>query len=96
MTEGLGMGQRAAERKPEDFDRMSADNIAPLVVWLGSNESKDVTGQVFLVSGGTISVAEGWRRGPTTSQDDRWDPAELGKVIPDLLAQSTGSSTMAT
>src|SRR5438105_2946879 len=82
--------------KPEDFDRMSADNIAPLVVWLGSNESKDVTGNVFLVSGGTISVAEGWRRGPTTSQNDRWDPAELGKVVPDLLAQSTGQSTMAT
>jgi NAD(P)-dependent dehydrogenase (short-subunit alcohol dehydrogenase family) len=85
MTENLGMGQRAAERKPEDFDRMSPDNIAPLVVWLGSPESKDITGRVFLVSGGNIAVAEGWNRGPGENKDDRWDPAELGTVIPKLV-----------
>ena len=96
MTENLGMGQRAKDRKPEDFDRMSPENIAPLVVWLGSNESADVTGRVFLVMGGSISVAEGWRRGPGVKQDDRWDPAELGKVIPDLVKQAeapTGAPT---
>jgi NAD(P)-dependent dehydrogenase (short-subunit alcohol dehydrogenase family) len=87
MTEGLGMAQRAAERAADEFDRTAPENIAPLVVWLGSAEAKEVTGQVFLVSGGTISVAEGWRRGPTVSQDDRWDPAQLGKVVPDLVAQ---------
>jgi NAD(P)-dependent dehydrogenase (short-subunit alcohol dehydrogenase family) len=94
MTENLGMGQRAADRKPEEFDRFAPENIAPLVVWLGSPEAKDVTGRVFIVSGGTISVAEGWRRGPTASQDDRWDPAELGKIVPDLVAQAAPNSGM--
>lgn len=94
MTENLGMGQRAADVKPDEFDRFSPDNIAPTVVWLASEQAKDVTGQVFIVSGGTVSVAEGWRRGPTASQDDRWDPAELGKVIPDLLSQAQPQSTM--
>jgi len=89
MTENLGMGQRAKDRKPEDFDRMSPENIAPLVVWLGSNESADVTGRCFLVAGGNISVAEGWKRGPGKDKGDRWDPAELSKVIPELLADAS-------
>ena len=88
MTENLGMGARARERKPEDFDRMSAENIAPLVVWLGSPESKEITGRVFLVSGGRVAVAEGWNRGPSQDKGDRWEPAELGDVIPKLVAQA--------
>lgn len=94
MTENLGMGQRAADVEPGKFDPFSPDNIAPLVVWLGSPEAKDVTGRVFLVSGGRISVAEGWRRGPTAEQNDRWDPAELGKIVPDLVQRAQPNSTM--
>src|SRR3954447_14690343 len=82
MTENLGMGRAAADRKPEDFDSRHPDNIAPLVVWLGSPESKAVTGRVFNVAGGRISVAEGWHAAPGVDKGDRWDPAELGKVIP--------------
>jgi NAD(P)-dependent dehydrogenase (short-subunit alcohol dehydrogenase family) len=88
MTENLGMGQRAAERKPEEFDVYAPSNVAPLVVWLGSGESKGVTGRVFNVAGGRIGVAEGWRRGPEVDKGDRWDPAELSKVVPDLLDPS--------
>ena len=94
MTENLG-GAAGADVPPDKFDVFAPENIAPLVVWLGSAESKDVTGRVFLVAGGRISVAEGWRRGPTAQQDDRWDPAELGKVVPDLVAQATPNATMA-
>lgn len=60
----------------------------PLVVWLGSTESRDVTGQVFEVEGGKIRVAEGWAHGPQIDKGDRWDPAELGPVVTDLLAQA--------
>jgi NAD(P)-dependent dehydrogenase (short-subunit alcohol dehydrogenase family) len=94
MTEDLTPDRPAPE--PGRFDRSDPANIAPLVVWLGSAESRDITGRVFLVSGGTISVAEGWRRGPTVSQDDRWDPAALGAVIPDLVAKAQPNSTMRT
>src|SRR3954452_2072955 len=94
MTENLGMGQRAAERKPEEFNAMAPENIAPLVVWLGSSESKDITGRVFNVAGGRLSVAEGWHAGPGTDKGDRWDPAELGKVIPDLVADAAPNAEM--
>ena len=96
MTENLGMGARARERKPEEFDASSPDNIAPIVVWLGSAESKDVTGRVFLTSGGRLSVAQGWERGPTAEKDDRWDPAELGDIVPELVADARGNATMRT
>jgi len=88
MTENLGMGQRAAERKPEEFDAMAPENIAPLVVWLGSNLSAGVTGRVFNVAGGRISVAEGWHRGPEVDKGDRWDPAQLTEPIQQLLAEA--------
>src|SRR3569833_1189186 len=61
MTEGLTRWQSDG---PPDFDTRDADNIAPLVVWLGSDQARQITGRVFNVRGGMISVAEGWRAGP--------------------------------
>src|SRR5579884_1326797 len=42
MTENLNPNR--PEVKPEEFNARHPDNVAPLVVWLGSPESKDVTG----------------------------------------------------
>jgi NAD(P)-dependent dehydrogenase (short-subunit alcohol dehydrogenase family) len=72
----------------EGFDAMAPENISPLVVWLGSAESKDVTGKVFEVEGGVIRVAEGWTHGPQVDKGARWDPAELGPVVTELLAKA--------
>jgi len=71
-----------------DFDAMAPENISPLVVWLGSVESKDVTGKMFEVEGGIIRVAEGWAHGPQVDKGARWDPAELGTVVSDLLGKA--------
>jgi NAD(P)-dependent dehydrogenase (short-subunit alcohol dehydrogenase family) len=77
-------------KKPENgFDAMAPENIAPLVVWLGSGESRGVTGQVFEVSGGAISVAEGWREGPKVDKGARWDPRDVGSAVRDLLTKAT-------
>jgi NAD(P)-dependent dehydrogenase (short-subunit alcohol dehydrogenase family) len=86
MTENLRPGRPAPS--PADFDARSPDNIAPLVVWLGSAQSRGVTGRVFNVSGGVIGMAEGWRRGPARDKAARWTPGELGEVITGLLAQT--------
>lgn len=75
--------------KPQEgFDAMAPENVSPLVVWLGSAESRDVTGKVFEVEGGIIRVAEGWAHGPQVDKGVKWDPAELGPVVSDLLAKS--------
>ena len=95
MTENLGLGDPSVVRKPEDFDPLDPGNIAPLVVWLGSSESAEITGRVFNVQGDHISVAEGWVAGPAADKGDRWDPAELGKVVPDLVAKAARNANMA-
>ncbi|MEV0594703.1 SDR family oxidoreductase [Nonomuraea cavernae] len=88
MTEEVFARTMAA---PEEgtFDAMAPENVSPLVVWLGSAESKDVTGRVFEVEGGRICVMEGFRHGPATDKGDRWEPAELGPRISALLADAT-------
>jgi NAD(P)-dependent dehydrogenase (short-subunit alcohol dehydrogenase family) len=71
------------------FDAMAPENVSPLVVWLGSTESAHITGRVFEVEAGKITVADGWRRGPTVDKGARWDAAGLGPVVGDLLAKAT-------
>ena len=92
MTEGLRPDRPTP--KPEEFDARAPDNIAPLVVWLGSPESRDVTGRVFNVAGGRISVAEGWHAGPGVDKGDRWEPSELGSVVPNLVAKAAPNADM--
>ena len=70
------------------FDAMAPENVSPLVVWLGSAESRDVTGRVFEVAGGRIGVADGWREGPAVDKGARWEPDEVGAAVHDLLAKT--------
>ncbi len=77
-------------KKPEDgsFDHYDPANVAPLVVWLGSSESADVTGRVFEVEGGKISVADGWRSTEGVDKGAKWAPAEVGAGVKEALAKA--------
>lgn len=88
MTETVFADMMAAPDDPSAFDAMAPENISPLIVWLGSSEARDVTGRVFEVEGGKVSVADGWQHGPSVDKGDRWDPSELGAVVKDLLAKA--------
>lgn len=80
-------------KKPEDdsFDYYSPDSIAPLVVWLASLESQEVSGKIFELEGDKVSLVDGWRAGPVIKKGDKWQPEELGvavaKLIKDTLPQ---------
>jgi NAD(P)-dependent dehydrogenase (short-subunit alcohol dehydrogenase family) len=70
------------------FDAMDPANIAPLVVWLASPDSRDVTGRVFEAEGGMISVADGWQHGAPHDIGRRWEPAEIGPAVRELIAKA--------
>jgi NAD(P)-dependent dehydrogenase (short-subunit alcohol dehydrogenase family) len=77
-------------KKPDAaaFDHYDPANVAPLVVWLCSPLSGGVTGKVFEVEGGKISIADGWRTGKVRDKKARWEPEELGRTIMDLIADA--------
>lgn len=77
-------------KRPEDgsFDAWAPENVAPLVVWLGSEQSGQVTGQVFESQGGRISLGDGWRTGVTRDKGALWRVEEVGAAVAGLLAEA--------
>lgn len=75
-------------KKPESgFDAMDPANVSPVVVWLGSSQC-NVTGRMFEIAGGELSVADGWQHGAPFDKGDRYEPEEVGAVIADLLREA--------
>ena len=89
MTENLGMGQAPEEIK----EQLSPVHIAPIVTWLASPDSANVTGRVFDVTGRMISVSEGWHRGPSLENPPD-DVAELGPKVSELVVQARPNANM--
>jgi NAD(P)-dependent dehydrogenase (short-subunit alcohol dehydrogenase family) len=88
MTETVFADTMAAPDDPDAFDPAAPENISPLVAWLASARSAHVTGRMFEIEGGKVGVADGWQHGPTVDKGARWDAAELGPVVDDLLAKA--------
>jgi NAD(P)-dependent dehydrogenase (short-subunit alcohol dehydrogenase family) len=88
MTEQVFADSMAAPDDPDAFDEMAADNVAPLVVWLGSPDAATVSGRVFEVEGGKVSVADGWRHGRVIDKGARWEPIEVGAAVTELLGEA--------
>ncbi len=75
-------------RKPEEgFDAMDPANVSPLVVWLAS-PTCDVSGRMFEIAGGELSVATGWQHGTVFDKGSRLEPAEVGALVADLIREA--------
>lgn len=86
MTEGAFADMMKAP--DEGFDAMDPANVSPLVAWLASPASRDVTGRVFEVDGGRVSLCDGWRTGVEIDCGQRWEPADLGEAVAGLVEKS--------
>jgi len=79
---------------PEDmekkfgFDVLDPENIAPLVVYLASDDAKDITGQVFRIVGGTVWLLRSWRSFNKITKPGRWTAEELGPKVKELLSKA--------
>jgi NAD(P)-dependent dehydrogenase (short-subunit alcohol dehydrogenase family) len=71
--------------KPDHgFDAMDPANVSPLVVWLGSDHCR-ITGRMFEIAGGELSLADGWQHGVTFDKGGaRFSPDEIGAIVADL------------
>lgn len=78
MTEGAF--DTSAMAVPEDN--------SPVVAWLASTDAGDVTGRVIEIDGGRICVEEAWNHGPAQDLGRRWEAAEVGPALRDLLARA--------
>ena len=78
-----GMAQKAGE-----WDAFTPAHVAPLVAWLGSDDAKDVHGEVFRVGMGNVWLMRGWHTGAKVSKKgSMWEPAELGAKLKEELAK---------
>lgn len=73
-------------------DEMNPRWVAPIVTWLASRESRQVTGRVFEASGSVLAVAESWHRGPTI--EPIADPTQMGDAVLDLVKRARKNAGM--
>ncbi|CEA06943.1 Putative short-chain type dehydrogenase/reductase [Arthrobacter saudimassiliensis] len=86
MTEGAFAEAMAA---PESgFDAMDPANVSPVVAWLASPGSREVTGRVIEIEGGRICIEEGWNHGPAQDAGRRWEAAAVGEAVTALLQKA--------
>jgi len=78
MTEGAF--DTSAMALPEDN--------SPVVAWLASVESGDVTGRVIEIDGSVITVENGWAHGPSRDNGTRWEAEKVGPALRELLAEA--------
>jgi NAD(P)-dependent dehydrogenase (short-subunit alcohol dehydrogenase family) len=90
MTENLNPNRpQVAEG---EWNPGAPENVSPVVAWLASPNAREVTGRVFNVRGGHVSVAEGWVAGPTEEKDGPWTVDELDVVLPSMIAEARANS----
>jgi NAD(P)-dependent dehydrogenase (short-subunit alcohol dehydrogenase family) len=87
LTDDLGLPEEVTARFEPRW-------VAPVVTWLASAQSADVTGQIIESSGLVLAIAEGWRRGPST-EDVPANPSEVDASVRKLLADARPRTTMA-
>ena len=67
---------------PEDIqDNFPPETVPPAIIWLCTDEAKDVSGRQWLVSGNTVSLLS-WQVTPIADReiaDGPWDVAEIGE-----------------
>jgi NAD(P)-dependent dehydrogenase (short-subunit alcohol dehydrogenase family) len=89
MTRGAGRAPEPDEY--EEWDARDPGNVAPLVVWLASDLSRHVTGQIFFSQGPSITHYHPFMRNATITVpggDRKWDPAEIGTAMNGVVFRS--------
>jgi NAD(P)-dependent dehydrogenase (short-subunit alcohol dehydrogenase family) len=86
MTGTIPVTDEASRARVEKVKRMKAEDIAPVAVWLASDEARDVTGQIFGVRAGEIMVFSVPRPLRSVHHQGGWTPEQVGETAIKALA----------
>lgn len=87
---------RTVERMPEEqvraFEATMAqpEDIAPIIVYLASDASKEITGFTFQMDRQSVSVMRPILKPTRQTEKERWDVDDLAAVAPEMIAQAMG------
>jgi hypothetical protein len=78
--------REANEVADGEFERLNPGNSAPMAVWLASDESLLISGQVFRAVGADVTHYHGWSLGATASNNvkgepQKWDPERMSSAL---------------
>jgi NAD(P)-dependent dehydrogenase (short-subunit alcohol dehydrogenase family) len=65
----------------------SPDHMAPIIVYLATDEAKEITGQLFHIGPGEVGLFPRPIQGPSilVRKIGKWTVDELGKVVPQMM-----------
>jgi NAD(P)-dependent dehydrogenase (short-subunit alcohol dehydrogenase family) len=78
---------RMSMNVPTELDMGEPEDVAPLVVYLLSDQARHISGQVYTANGGKIAV---WNQPVEVREmatDGRWTPEDIAKRIDDEIGQ---------
>ncbi|HEX9775678.1 MAG TPA: SDR family oxidoreductase [Actinomycetota bacterium] len=91
ITQTFGDTVMGAPAEEGAFDEFAPENVAPLVVFLASDAAAHVSGQAFVVYGGTVIRQQPWAGGVTIQKDGRWSHHELAAEFDKLFDGGPGT-----
>jgi NAD(P)-dependent dehydrogenase (short-subunit alcohol dehydrogenase family) len=74
------------EPEPGAFDSWAPENVAPVVVWLASDAADGISGQIFVVWGGSLHLVAPYSPVASLQRESAWTVAELTEHQDELFA----------
>jgi NAD(P)-dependent dehydrogenase (short-subunit alcohol dehydrogenase family) len=84
------MGTKEEYEKRFGYDPLGPEMMSPLVVYLASDDAKDVTGQVIRVVGGNLWLLQSWKSSEAVKRSPKgiWKPEEIGPKLKELIVKA--------
>jgi NAD(P)-dependent dehydrogenase (short-subunit alcohol dehydrogenase family) len=88
MIESIPAESEIMKKEVERARLLKPEHIAPLVVFLGSDRAKDISGQVFGIRRNEIYLFNQPRPARTLHRSDGWTPQRIADALPGALKGS--------
>ncbi|WP_431858261.1 SDR family NAD(P)-dependent oxidoreductase [Azospirillum sp.] len=88
MISSIPTETEADKARVAKLQQMTPDKIAPLVVFLGSDRARDVSGQIFTVRNNEIFLMSQPRPVRSIHRSDGWTPETIADLLPGAMSSS--------